>query len=97
MSSTTTETDPIEISFTATLSQGDVEPGGWVVVVVADSAQIFGTRQPVKVAGLMDGAPFETTMLPMGDGTHILPVKAALRKTIGKGPGDEVAIQLRQR
>jgi hypothetical protein len=33
----------------------------------------------------------------MGDGTHILPVKAALRKAIGKGPGDEVAIELRQR
>ncbi len=90
MSSTATE-------FTATLTQGAVEPGGWVVVVVTDSAEIFGTRQPVKVAGLMDGAPFETTMLPLGDGTHILPVKAALRKAIGKGPGDDVAVQLRRR
>lgn len=97
MSSTATETSPIEVTFTATLTQGEVEPGGWVVVVVANSAEVFGTRQPVKVAGLMNGEPFETTMLPLGDGTHILPVKAALRKAIGKGPGDEVAIQLRQR
>lgn len=83
--------------FTATLTQGDVEPGGWVVVVVANSAEIFGTRKPVKVAGVMDGEPFETTMLPLGDGTHILPVKAALRRAIGKGPGDDVAVELRQR
>lgn len=97
MSPTITETGETELTFTATLTQGDVEPGGWVVIVVAKSAEVFGIRGPVKVAGRMDGAPFETTMLPLGDGTHILPVKAALRKAIGKGPGDEVAVELRQR
>lgn len=94
MSATSTERS---MTFRGTLTQGDVEPGGWVVVVVPDAAAAFGVRGPIKVAGLMDGEPFETTMLPLGDGAHILPVKAALRKATGKGPGDEVAVELRQR
>lgn len=98
MSPTATETGPIDVTFAATLTQGGVNaPGSWTVVVMTDSARVFGTRRPVKVAGTMDGHAFEATLLPLGDGTHILPVKAAVRKAIGKGPGDDVAIHLHQR
>ena len=34
---------------------------------------------------------------PQGDGTHRLPVKAALRKAIGKEAGDTVHVQIDER
>ena len=71
---------------------------GWLCVVMPDSGNFFGTRRPVKIAGTIDGHPFNATMLPMGDGTHMVPIKAALRSTIGKHePGLDVTVHLAQR
>jgi hypothetical protein len=35
--------------------------------------------------------------MAMGDGTHMLPVKADVRKTIGKEAGDTVTVRLQER
>jgi Domain of unknown function (DUF1905) len=35
--------------------------------------------------------------MAMGDGTHMLPVKAAVRKAIGKEAGDTVTVRLEAR
>jgi hypothetical protein len=35
--------------------------------------------------------------MAMGDGTHKLPVKAGVRKAIGKEKGDAVIVQLEER
>lgn len=65
---------------------------GWASVVVPGSAALLGTGQSVTVGGTIDGHQFEATMLPIGNGEHMIPVKAAVRKAIGKGLGDEVTL-----
>ena len=86
----------IDTTFTAAIRR-NICPGGWTVVVMPGSGKFFGTRKPIKVAGTIDGHPFQATLLPLGDGTHMLPIRAALRKMVGKDADDQVIVHLQQR
>ncbi len=88
-------TQPLDHAFTAPIEKD----GAFATyVTVPGSAELLGTRRPVKVGGTIDGHPFTATLMPSGNGPHWLPIKAALCKLIGKDQvGSEVTFRLEQR
>jgi hypothetical protein len=61
--------------------------------------EVFGTRARVPVRGTINGYPFRSSLMPMGNGSpskpspsHMMPVCKALRDETGVEPGDTVSV-----
>ena len=70
--------------------------GGWTYAAIPEITQ--NKRNPfgwVKVKGSIDEYPLKQyKLMPMGEGRLFLPVKAEIRKKIGKQAGDRVHVIL---
>ena len=95
MSNITKSAHMIDCAFVATIIPD--ANSGWPCVQMPGSAMFFGTGKAVKVAGTVDGHPYEASLLPVGNGTHMMPIRAPFRKVIGKDLGDEVRVHLTRR
>jgi hypothetical protein len=86
----------IDQTFTSKLVKSP-NAGGWTFAMWPEAAEFFGTHGAVKVRGTVDGEPFATSFMATGDGYQMLPIKADIRKVIGKEAGDTVTIKLQER
>jgi len=86
---------PLDVTFTAPIEKDGAYP---TYLTVPDSADLLGTRRPVKVTGTTDGHPFAATLMPSGTGPHWLPLRAAICTAIGKTQaGELVTVHLQER
>ena len=76
------------------------EKTGWsyVDISAAQANKIKADyKRSYKVKGTIDDMEIsQTAMVPMGGGAFIIPLKAALRKSIGKQEGDKVVLKLEE-
>jgi hypothetical protein len=86
---------PLDVTFTVPIEKDGAYP---TFLTVPDSADLLGTRRPVKVTGTTDGHPFAATLMPSGTGPHWLPLRAAICTAIGKTQaGELVTVHLQER
>ena len=84
---------PLDYSYTGILANPEWMPT-WLVVELPGSNELFGTGNSVRVEGTIDDQPIASALMPSGQGYHFVSVSKALRKKLGKDPGDKVTVRI---
>ena len=67
--------------------------GTWTYLSIPlEVSSTFASKGQVKVKGTLNGHPFRSTALPMGDGSHYLVVGKGIRDQIRANQGDTVKV-----
>src|ERR1700760_4460137 len=71
-------------------------PGGaWTFFTLPFGAEKeFGSKARIAVAGTMNKFPFQNSLMPVGDGTHVMMVNKALQAGAKAASGDLVSVEL---
>jgi uncharacterized protein YdeI (YjbR/CyaY-like superfamily) len=64
------------------------------ITIPFDSAKVWKTRRALRVKGEINGFPFRTSLLPTGDGRHVMVVNKAMQKGARIRPGMEVRLRM---
>jgi hypothetical protein len=79
-------------TFTASLERPEAS-GTWTYLVVPFKVEeVFGARSQVKVRGTVNGAPYRSSLMPRGDGSHYMVVNKEVRDRAGVSHGDTVDV-----
>lgn len=87
-------------TFTALIRRDDrsKEKTGWsyIIIPAAQANKLTpGSRLGFRIKGKIDAHVLnKTSVLPMGDGTFMLPVNGTMRKALGKQHGDKVKLSI---
>ena len=90
------------VHFTATIEKFDKqgEKTGWTYVIVPEDVAMKlkpGYRQSFRVKGKLDDHTISrVALMPMGDGTFILPLNAGMSKGTGKKKGARLTLHLEE-
>ncbi|SDG15970.1 YdeI/OmpD-associated family protein [Chitinophaga filiformis] len=90
------------VKYTATMLKFDKqgEKTGWTYIVIPeDLAQQLkpGNKKSFRVKGKLDKHAIEAVaLMPMGDGSFIMPVNAEMRKAIAKRAGAQLTVQIEE-
>jgi len=69
--------------------------GAWTFFTLPFSVEeTFGTKARLPVKGTINGEPFTSSAMPVGDGTHALAVSKALQAAARASAGDRVTVVL---
>jgi hypothetical protein len=67
--------------------------GSWTFLPIPFSVEAeFGSKAQVPVMGTINGFPFRNSLIPEGDGTHLMMVSKILKDGAGVSNGDTVSV-----
>ncbi len=81
------------ITFRAVIEKA--EGGGAYVTVPFDVEEVFGKKR-VKVKAIIEGIPYQGSLVRMGGPCHILGVLKEIREKSGKSFGDEIEVTVEE-
>jgi hypothetical protein len=75
--------------------ESDHEGGAWAGIRAPfDAEEVFGSKGRISVTGLINNVPYESSIFPMGDGTHFRHINKAQQKEAGVKVGDLVTVTM---